>query len=105
MTSKQAAHAIIRKALESAEAWYEPRSEASNGGIVVDLFDDYVTFPGGLSPDVPDSFEMTISATAHRHEINVKCLVTLEFPFDIGDEIDESRAIIHAEILNVERAY
>ena len=105
MTNKQNAYHIISQALrESAEAWHEPRSEASNGGILVDVHDTYVTFPGGLAPEVPDSFEITVAAEAHRHEVYVKCLVTLEFPFDDGDEIDTSRAIVRAQILDLERA-
>ena len=105
MTNERTAYHIIASALrESAEAWHEPRSEAANGGIMVDIHDTYVTFPGGISPEVPDSFEMTIAAEAHRHEVYLKCLVTLEFPFDCGDEIDTSRAIVRAHILDLERA-
>lgn len=104
--NKETAYSIIGAALtESAEAWYEPRSEASNGGILVDVHDSYVTFPGGYPDEAPDAFEMTITTQAHRHDVYVKCLVTLEFPFDCGDEIDTSRAIVRAHILDAERAY
>lgn len=100
--NERTAYAIIQAALEeSSEAWYEPRSEASNGGILVDVHDSYVTFPGGYPDDAPDAFEMTITMAVRRHEVHAKCYVTLEFPFDIGDEIDMTRAIVRAHILDL----
>lgn len=105
-TAEQAKQIIVRKLEETAEAWYEPRSEATNGGIVADVRDCVVRFPDYLDDDAPDCYDLTIMAVCRGHEVEIDLYVTLDFPDWIVDRYDTSKAIVTVKhIREVRRAY